>query len=212
MSTIGNDPIGIAKPISKTGDISNGNYFEIEPDGTDVKHGEATVWDDVVNSLVGKRLFSVVGKIDYDYEENAIVMQPGGAITSQDDRLIFNLQYPHASIVDGQMRLHIHWEQANTNQIDFTVQYRIQKNGQAKTTAWTTATANSVSNSVFTYVSGTLMQITELVNVDMTGAGISATVQFRLARTDVTTGNILATFVDAHVEKDMDGSRQPFVK
>jgi hypothetical protein len=46
----------------------------------------------------------------------------------------------------------------------------------------------------------------------MTGASLSATVEFRLARTDNTTQDIEATFVDAHVAADTAGSRQEFVK
>ena len=46
----------------------------------------------------------------------------------------------------------------------------------------------------------------------MTDAGISATVQFRLARTDAVAGDIEATFVDAHIERDMIGSRTEFTK
>ena len=77
---------------------------------------------------------------------------------------------------------------------------------------WVTATANLVADSVYPYVSGTLDQITRITGIDMTGSGISATVQFRLARTDSTSGDILAVFVDAHVERDTVGSRTEFVK
>ena len=196
----------------KAGDVSGGNYFEVEADGTEKKNGDATVWDDVVNSLIGKRLFSVIGTIDYDYDENAIIMQSGGDISDQNDRVIFNLQYPHAAITNGQMRLHMHWNQENATQREFTVQYRIQSNGDNIITSWTTAISNSADDSVFTYTSGTINQITELVAVDMTDAGISATVQFRLARTDSTDGNISVTFVDAHVEFDTDGSRGEYSK
>ena len=44
------------------------------------------------------------------------------------------------------------------------------------------------------------------------GIGYLSTVQFRLARTDSTSGDILAVFVDAHVERDTVGSRTEFVK
>jgi len=209
---IGNDHINTVKPQSKTGDIVDGNYLEIEPDGTDVRHGDATVWDDVVNSLVGRRLYSNTGRIDYDYEENAIKMQNNGDINNRNDRVIFDLQYPHSAVENGRMNLHVHWFQVNSNKIEFTVQYRIQKNGHPKTTAWTEVVSNSDDNSVFPYVSGTFNQITELASVDMTGAGISATVQFRFTRSDSTSGDILATFVDAHVERDMIGSREQYVK
>ena len=47
---IGNDSKGIVKPISKTGDVSGGNYIEVESDGTSVKRGDATVYDDMLNN------------------------------------------------------------------------------------------------------------------------------------------------------------------
>jgi len=197
----------------KVGDIESGNYMEVEDDGTIVNHGDGTVWDDLVNSLIGRRLYSNSGKVDYDYDENALVFQPSGSITNANDRVIWSLQYPHAAIVDGEMRLHIHWEQPDATEREFTVAYRIQSNGAVKETDWTTVVVpTSAANNAFTYVSGTLNQITSLVDVDMTDAGISSTVQFRLARTDSESGNILGTFVDAHVEMDTLGSRDEYVK
>ena len=210
--SIGNDGIGVAKPVSKTGDITGGDYLEVEADGTDVRHGDATLWDDLTGALISQRLSSTAGKLDYDYDENAITMQSGGNPALATDRLMFNYQFPHAARVDSSLKMHVHWEQVSSNKIECKLQYRIQSNNSAKTTSWTTIDTNSVDNSVFTYVSGTLNQITEVGSIDMTGAGISATVQFRLTRFDATAGDILATFVDAHVERDMIGSRQEYVK
>jgi len=188
------------------------NYFEVEADGTWVNRGDSTTWDDLVTSLIGLRLHSVAGKVDYNYDENGITFNPGGVIGTANDRVIFNMQYPHACVVDGEVRLHIHWEQPDATEREFTVQYRIQDNGSAKETSWATVVRNSSDDSAFTYVSGTLNQITKLCEIDMTGLGISSTIQFRLARTDSETGDILGTFVDAHVERDTHGSRQEYVK
>lgn len=197
----------------KSGDIEEGNYLEIEADGTDVRKGDATVWDDIVNSLIGSRLFSTAGKVDYDYSENAVNFQSGGSIAVANDRVIFNLQYPHAALSTGKMKLHAHWEQVNTNKIEFTVQYRIQKNNAVKTTDWTTVTSDSDDDSVYTYPgSGTFNQIIELAEIDMTDEGLSATVQFRVVRTDSTNGDIFVTFIDAHIESDMLGSRSEYIK
>lgn len=197
----------------KAGDIGGGNYIEIEADGSLVAKGDATMFDDLVGSLIGRQLSSAAGKVDYNWSENSITMQSGGSITTINDLLIFNYQYPHACIITGCMCLHIHWEQVNTNKIEWTIDYRIQSNNAVKTTSWTRLTANSDDDSVFTYPgSGTFNQIVELGHIDMTGAGISATVQFRIARTDVTGGNIEATFVDAHVERDALGSRTEYTK
>ena len=110
------------------GDKDNGNYIEFEEDGTDVRKGDATMWDDLVGSLVGRRLESVVGALQYNYDNNSITMNSGGDIDASEDRIIFSFQYPHAAIADGEMRLHIHWEQVDSTAREFTVQYRIQKN------------------------------------------------------------------------------------
>ncbi len=188
------------------------DYSEFEDDGTLVAHGEASCWDDVVGSLVARRLESTSGKLNYNWSENTITMQSGGNITNTSDRLMFSQQFPHKARLGSEMRLHIHWEQVSTNKIVWSGQYRIQSNGAAKTTGWTNFSANSTDDSVFPYVSGTFNQITELVQVDMTGASISATLEFRLARTDTTSGDIEATFVDSHYEIDTFGSRAEYVK
>jgi hypothetical protein len=196
----------------KFGNVGGGNSFQIEEDGTDVRYGEATVWDDIVRSLAAAKLESSAGKVDYEWAENAINFNSGGNIATSADRLIFNMETPHAMLTDSKLHLHIHWEQTSTNAIEWTVQHRIQSNGEAKTTAWTTTVVLASVGNVFTYSAGTLNQITELVEVDCTDAGLSATVQFRLARTDATAGDILATFIDAHIERDMLGSRTEYTK
>ena len=189
------------------------NYFEVEDDGTFVMRGDSTVWDDLVGSLIANKLSSVAGGLQYDYDENAIVMNTAGVITNSDDRIMFSLQFPHAAKVDSKLHMHIHWEQTDAVDRQFTLQWRIQSNGAAKTTAWETVIVSTNASNAFTYPgSGTFNQITELKEVDMTDAGISATIQFRLARTDSVAGDILATFVDAHVERDTMGSRGEYVK
>lgn len=189
------------------------NYTEFEDDGTMEFKGTATVWDDLVGSLIASRLESTAGKLNYNYANNTITMQSGGSISTANDRLIFNYQKPHGAKTASSMNLHIHWEQVSTDQIEWAIQYRIQSNNAAKTTDWTSLTANSVDDSVFTYPgSGAFNQITHLASIDLTDSGISATVQFRLARTDSTSDDIDAVFVDAHVEYDMLGSRTEFTK
>ena len=196
-------------PTAKIGDATNN--FEVESDGSTMRNGNATMWDDLTGSLIARRLESTAGKLQYDYNDNAIIMQSGGSIANNTDRLIFNFQKPHGAKTDSVFRLHIHWEQVSANNIEFTLQYRIQNNGDAKNETWTTLTADSADN-VFTYTSGTLNQITLLGDIPWNTSSISATCQFRVARTDVTTGDIKATFVDGHVERDNIGSRQEYIK
>jgi len=201
------DQYGFGQGLDKT---------KIEADGTVYMQGEATVWDDIQNSLIGKALYSNQGKVTFDYSENAIVFASGGSIANLADTVAFSIQYPHASKTDGEFRLHIHWEQDNTysnKPIQFTVKHRVQSNGSPKNTTWTTTVIEcDNTNNVFTYSSGVLNQITKLVNVSMAGAGISAIVDVQIARTDTSTGDIMAKFVDFHYEKTTLGSRTEYTK
>ena len=201
------DQVGFGQGADKT---------KIESDGTIKMEGQATVWDDIQHVLIGQKLYSTSGKIDYDWDENAIKFQSGGSITNLADRLAFSIQYPHAAKTNGDFRLHIHWEQDDSyanKPIQFTIKYRVQSNGSAKTDSWQTAIVEcSDTNNVFKYGSGTLNQITKLVNVDMTGASISAVVDVIIARTDSSTGDILGKFIDFHYEKTTLGSRTEYTK
>jgi len=196
----------------EVGNKYSGDFTKISETGEVRHYGLATVWGDITNTLIARNLESTAGTIDYNFAEGSLLIQPGGNINNQADRLFFNFQIPHGAKSNSQMKLHCHWEQPNNTERIFTIQYRIQKNNQAKTTAWTTVTASTNNNSVFTYTSGTLNQITNLVAVDLVGAGISATVQFRICRTDNNAGDVNATFIDAHIEYDSNGSEQEFIK
>ena len=211
--------IEVWKKLGKAGSLlgsirfgSQDSYTGFDEDGTMQAYGDATCWDDIVGSLVASQLNSVAGKLDYNWAENSITMNPSGDPANQADRLIFNFQVPHAAKL-SEMRLHIHWEQTNTTVRTFRVDYRLQNNGAAKTTAWTTVIRSTGgSYDKFTYTSGTLNQITRLVEVDLSSAMLSTTVQFRLTRTDSNAGDVEATFVDAHVERDTLGSRTEYTK
>ncbi|MBV5342722.1 hypothetical protein JZU68_03595, partial [bacterium] len=156
-------------------------------------------WEDLQGSLVGKNLNAVPGTVHQNYTNNSLTFNPSGNVLLDTDVVNFNFQYPHGAQPDGEMRVHIHWEQPNATQRIWTMQYRIQKNGQAKTTLWTTIQADSLTQSKFAYISGTLNQITSFNPISLLSAGLSAVVEFRLTRSDANAGNIEATFVDAHV-------------
>ena len=191
---------------------SDDDYTLLSTDGTQRAYGSATCFDDLVSSLVARRLESTAGALQYNYDNSSITMQRNGNITNTSDRLIFNKQIPHAFKAGSLMGLHIHWEQTDATTREFTVQWRIQENREAKTEAWQTSIIDTNTNNVFPYTSGTINQITTLVDIDLTGLNISDTVQFRLARTDAVNVDLEAVFVDAHIERDGLGSDEPFTK
>ena len=195
------------------GDVLGGNYTEFEPDGTRVAKGAATVWEDLVNSLIGKKLFSNTGTVDYDYDNNAIKFQPGGTIADAKDVVNWNYQKLHGIKAISDMMLHIHLRQSTANKVVFELDYRIQKNNAVWATAWETLTCNTTDDAVFTYPgTGNFNQILIFPAIDLTGTNVSDIVQFKMTRTDATTGNVLATYVDAHCEFDTDGSRTEWAK
>lgn len=170
-------------------------------------------WDDLVNSLIGRRLNSVAGSVAYNYSENAISFSPNGNINSDNDCVVWNLQKPHATKSNSTLNLHLHYEQSDNIDREFTLRYRIQNNGTSKTTTWTEVIIPTNTNNAFIYTSGTLNQICKLVNIDWSAVNLSSTVQLRLTRSDSVSGAINVTFVDGHVERDQDrGSRQEYVK
>ena len=195
---------------------SGSDRAKFESDGTLKFEGDSTTWDDIVGSLIGKKLSSTVGKVDYNWAENSIKFQSGGSISTANDIVNINLQYPHAAKEGGIFAFHLHYEQTDTYAnmpVQFTVKYRVQNNGAAKNTTWTTVTVEANDdNTVFPYSSGTLNQILKLVDIDITGMNISSTVQIQFARTDSATGDLYATFADAHIERDTIGSRSQYSK
>lgn len=194
----------------KVGDVDGGNYFEIEADGTFVLHGDATTYDDFTFPMSAYKLESVVGTLQYNYTNASITMNASGTIGDDEDTLVFVVQVPHGVMADSSMDIHIHWEQPADQAYTFDVQYAIQSNGEAKNTSWSTLATVGMVNNIYEYESGTLIQITDLIDVDLTGIAISSLIKFRLTRSDATAGDIEALAVDCHFKSDRLGSRTEY--
>lgn len=190
------------------------NYFTVNiPDWRDNPTQTITRWDDILGAAMGAKLHSTRDKVDYDYEEVALKFQSGGSITNANDRVCWNVQKEHKIKIDSDLRYHIHFEQTDNLVREFTLQYRIQANGQLKDETWHTLVATTApENMKFPYVSGTLIQILKFPDIDWSAYGISSTMDFRIARTDSETGDVLVKFIDGHVEIDSDGSTTEYAK
>lgn len=171
--------------------------------------GDATAWDDIQTSLIGRRLASSSGTVAYNYTENTVDFSGGGTITNINDTVVFNLQTRHATLEDSSLHLHMHFAQSDATVRTMTVRYRIQDNGEQKTTAWTTVTADT-DDAVWTWTTGTLNNILSLATIDLTGVGLSAVVQIQATRSDSNGGLLPVTFIDAHYEIDSLGSNNEF--
>ena len=178
------------------------------------------MYDDIVGDIFGKKLYSTAYTVDYDWDENAIKFQPSGDITDKNKRVQWNVQIRHGQSLGDKafFKMHFHWWQT-TIIGTFTLRYRIQKNGEEKTTTWTDittttgTTASQGTNDVFDLSGKTTgNQITHFAEIDISDCGMSDTLQFMLARTDSNTGDIYVHFVDAHVALDSTGSRSEWTK
>lgn len=205
----------------EVGDKSNGDYSEIREDGTRRVYGDGTAWKDMIGDLFGKRLLSTAGKVDYDYDENAIVFASGGSITNQNDRVGANLEINHEMLIGTNIEFHPHihwWQEVSSGAVDsfvFTARYRLQKNGEAKTTAWTTITAEAgTTDDIFDFTGeadGLYNQLTKFDAITIT-CGLSDTIQFQLTRTDSEVGTVSVYFFDIHGKVDSDGSDEEISK
>ena len=198
--------------LSKVLAIGNklaGNYFEIGLTGTPRLRGSATVYKDMVGDLFGKRLATTTGRVDYDFDENAIKFQNNGSISTPNDRVGANLQINHEFQVGSGVTFkpHFHWWQNDTVKRVVTMQYRILRNGQPRPLAWTKVTATCADgDDTFTYAGETNFdQITHFPDI-VTDCGISDTIQFQMARTDSLSGDLYVYFMDMHGAVDSEGS------
>lgn len=199
------------------------NYTEIDIDGSVRHFGEATVFDDVVQSVSATNLYGTPGKADYDFTNLWAVLEESGSLSTAGDCIFVNYQIPHAAIADGIFRLHMHWSQSSNTVRTISGKYRIQNNGAGGTTAWQTFSAttayggsggNIFDTTDWNYgTGGNFNQITRLVDIPLTGLGVSAIIQVVVARTDANAGSDLFLLsMDGHIEKDATGSRQEYEK
>lgn len=207
---------GINTYVKDTGFGSGSDRTTFDSKGQRKSHGEAIGFEDLATSLQGKKLSATNGTAQWDYDRHAAEFDPSGSITTANDKVGGEHQYPHSAKVNGNMYYHMHWIQEDTFAnlaAEFTFRYRVSSNGSEETTAWTTVTLTaSDTNSVFEYDGETaLVQITKLATVDMTGASISALVEWEFTRTDATAGAIFVKYIDPHYEIERDGSNTEYV-
>ena len=199
---------------------SDTNYTEVRADGTQRLVGTATAWKDIVGDLFGKRLANTSGRVDYDFDENAIKFQNSGSISTANDRVGANLEINHELKVGTSITFkpHIHWFQVVTSgavtAFVLTMRYRIQRNNYEKVTAWTTVTLTAGTDDIFDFTGeadGTYNQLTEFPDI-VADCGVSDTIQFQMARTDALAGDMYVYFMDIHGMVDSFGSDEVIAK
>jgi hypothetical protein len=202
----------------KFGDIDNGNFTGFEDDGTMVFNGDATVYDDMLNQLIGQRLESPSSNVIQNNAEGSLTFQTDATTL---DYVTMSVQLSHRWKAGSTIYPHLHWWQAQSNIPNWLLQYRWQRQGQDKTTTWTSV---KINDNAFTYVSGTLNQISGFPAISApSGYSLSDIVQCRIIRdttnasglftgTDPYTVDVDAVNFDIHIECDTAGSRTEYTK
>jgi len=207
-------------PYQNIGNVVGGNYTAIETDGTMAAHGDATCYRDELQQLAGSRLESPASHIILSAAEAALTFKQTCIYPT--DYAFMSIQLNHDWMLGGAIQPHLHWWQVSAATPNWVIEYRWQIQGAAKTAGLTPAAW--VSNA-FTYDAGTLNQITVFADITPpVGYGqVSDIIQFRLYRdmTNVSTlfsgadpvaADIDAVNFDVHIQIDMLGSRQRYVK
>lgn len=205
----------------KVGDVVGENDFEVEQDGTWFNKGEGTVWDEISQPFVGRNIFAVQGRVDYNYVDLTLDFNINARYPDEPVGIV--TQIMHARKIDSDIRPHIHWMQNSDNNPNILVEYRMYNINEVPP-AWTLK-ALTPSDNKFPFVSAGQQQLTEL-NLPAghgVGLGLSFTIDIKIYRdsqnqsalfaaADSYSGIWSAKYYDIHVERDMNGSREEFIK
>lgn len=191
---------------------SGANRVKIDVDGHMTFEGDATFHEDISEPLTAKNLDTTPGTADYSYADDWIILEKGGVLATDADTINVKYQLKHATKPGSNFKIHLHWKQTNNTVRTIEGKHRIQKNGQATTSAWQNFSATT-NNSIYTYVSGDLNQITSITTIDLTNTGLSDIIQVRFTRTDNNNGADMYCFMcDAHYEGNSLGSNSEYQK
>jgi hypothetical protein len=211
---------GAYMPLQPTGfivgNISQGNYSEFQANtGFHRAYGSGRAFDDIKFPFIGSTtLYSTAGRIDYNYDENTVDFQDN---SNADDRLFMVMQMNHDWAENTNIYPHIHWIQNQSGVPAWRIDYRVYPNG-GQVPAWTIGVAYTTPN-VFTFSSGTIMQITPFPIISgiptLSGFGVSWFMDVRIWRdsaSDTYVGDAAAKEFDIHYIRNDFGSRQQYIK
>ena len=184
------------------------NHSEFENDGTLHNIGDATTWDDFSVPLTRDKQGQST-KPDYDFTNLGLLFPQ-----NDDSEIVYLVvQMPHRKKMNSDVKLHIHYIQAGAVKPTFKIDYKFYNNGEIVPGDWTTISTADGNKGIFTYGSGSMLQIATFPAVSLTDELISANLDMKLYRDDNdVSGDIITKYIDFHFEIDMQGSRSEFSK
>jgi hypothetical protein len=181
-----------------------------------------TYFDDLQYQLVGQKMESPSSHITYSTNRDYVILAK--TCDWNDDWLTMVIQMSHRWKTGTVVYPHLHWIQSEQTVPNLAIGYMWEVNGATTNTTWLNLAHTS---NVFTWVSGSLNQITKFGSITPpVGAGLSDLLHIKLYR-DVanestlfsapevdakTQDNVYADSFDIHFEIDSAGSDSEYVK
>lgn len=182
-------------------------------------------WNDIVMGASATVLDSAAGKLDYNYDTKCIEIASTTTISDTNSKVHYAFQITHNFKLNGSCDAHIHWIQSSANVPNWWLRWRFYQNGKVAG-SWTQA---ALSTNVFTYTSGTIMQISKPPsNIDLSTAvggqlNVSDFIDVEITRdsnnasglfagADPLSGVASLRSFDMHLQVDSDGSDEEYNK
>jgi hypothetical protein len=201
--------------VKKFGDVANGDYTEIEDDGSLIAHGDATMWDD---QHIDWGQLSSGGWFGNDFAQ-PVELASGIAIefensTSSGYKTCFNVQLYHRYTEGSDIEFHIHIRDNGTGTGNAVFKLTYQ---------WANAEATFPSSTTVTKtiaIDGTdgRHQMEEIAStISGTGKTISSILMCTLERlasdsNDTFSGSVYVIAIDFHIETNSLGSKEQTTK
>jgi hypothetical protein len=188
------------------GDVENGNYIEIEPDGTLVRYGNATTWEDVGFPLIVKT--TGTGRPTYASFTGTLESLQWGI---NDIAQAIDNEVPHAHKLNSTMTWHVHFYTAVQDAADRYVKWEIAYAGSgyggtvpAETviSAEVLIPANTPIRTHYILDIGTYTPVSE-----SPGHNVKARLKRIAASGTAPSVNPFCELMQLHYERDTDGSR-----
>lgn len=165
-----------------------------------------TVWEDMrYSSTLVRR--GATNKPDFDYTNCGLLFPQNDAA----EKIYISDQTPHKMVNDSTsvFKPHFHYIQTGATLPVFKLDYRIYQNGTAPPSFTTISCA---TEGVFTYTSGSMLQILPFAEIDMPDDfGVSTWFDFIFYRDDnVVSGDVLFKGLDCHYPAARLGSREVY--
>lgn len=164
-------------------------------------------WDDMKFPFESTRR-GATSKPDYDTTNNGLLFPQNDAT----EITYAVAQLPHHWREGSVIMPHMHYIQDEVAVPTFKINYRWYNNGEA-VPGFTTLSTDAGTGPVFTYISGSILQILPFQEIDGTGFRISSMIDLQIYRDDnAVTGDVLGKEFDIHYQIDAFGSVEEFVK